>query len=64
MPASPIHISDWTGLYSLNLADPNFYKPAQIDMLLGSDVLPFILKYGVQKMYREISLRKKLSLDG
>lgn len=49
MPAAPTCISDWTNLKHLDLADPNFFKPAQIDMLLGSDILPFILKTGVQK---------------
>ncbi|XP_059223988.1 uncharacterized protein LOC131997292 [Stomoxys calcitrans] len=49
MPANPTRISDWSELRRMDLADPNFCKPAQIDMLLGSDVLPFILKPGVQK---------------
>ncbi|XP_075163012.1 uncharacterized protein LOC142235634 [Haematobia irritans] len=49
MPSSPTGISDWSVLKKLNLADPYFYRPGQIDMLLGSDVLPFILRPGVQK---------------
>lgn len=49
MPASRTNISDWSDLHRLDLADPDFFKPARIDMLLGSDVLPFILKPGVKK---------------
>ncbi|XP_075157832.1 uncharacterized protein LOC142231099 [Haematobia irritans] len=49
MPASPAHISEWTELNKLDLADPNFYKPGPIDMLLGSDVLPSIITSGVKK---------------
>ncbi|XP_075157918.1 uncharacterized protein LOC142231185 [Haematobia irritans] len=49
MPSTPSRISDWSALRKIDLADPHFYKPAQIDMLLGSDVLPYILKSGVQR---------------
>ncbi|XP_059222988.1 uncharacterized protein LOC131996859 [Stomoxys calcitrans] len=49
MPSSTTTISNWSDLRNMDLADPNFYKPAQIDMLLGSDILPSILKSGVQK---------------
>ncbi|XP_059224007.1 uncharacterized protein LOC131997304 [Stomoxys calcitrans] len=49
MPTRPTQISDWSHLTQMDLADPNFSKPAQIDMLLGSDILPFILRFGVQK---------------
>ncbi|XP_075147221.1 uncharacterized protein LOC142221389 [Haematobia irritans] len=49
MPSSHIRISDWSRLGKIDLADPNFYKPAPIDVLLGSDILPFILKSGVRK---------------
>ncbi|XP_075151112.1 uncharacterized protein LOC142225221 [Haematobia irritans] len=49
MPSTPSRISDWSDLKKIDLADPQFYKPAQIDMLLGSDVLPFILKSGFQR---------------
>lgn len=42
-------ISGWDGLNELDLANPCFYLPAQIDILRGSDILPPILKSGVQK---------------
>ncbi|XP_073841583.1 uncharacterized protein [Musca autumnalis] len=48
MPASPTAIYDFTNLQKLQLADPNFFKPAPIDMLIGSDVLPRI-KPGLEK---------------
>ncbi|XP_073841335.1 uncharacterized protein [Musca autumnalis] len=49
MPASPTAIHDFTHLKSLELADPNFFKPAPIDLLIGSDILPAIIKPGLQK---------------
>ncbi|XP_075150439.1 uncharacterized protein LOC142224542 [Haematobia irritans] len=49
MPSCPTRVSDWSALREIDLADPNFYKPAPIDMLIGSDVIPFILKSGVTK---------------
>ncbi|XP_059222203.1 uncharacterized protein LOC131996641 [Stomoxys calcitrans] len=49
MPGAPTQISDWSALNRLELADPNFFKPGPIDMLLGSDILPYIIKSGVQK---------------
>ncbi|XP_059217730.1 uncharacterized protein LOC131997951 [Stomoxys calcitrans] len=49
MPGIPTQISDWSSLNCLELADPNFSKPGQIDMLLGSDVLPSIIRSGIRK---------------
>ncbi|XP_075150773.1 uncharacterized protein LOC142224881 [Haematobia irritans] len=49
MPSMPTRISDWSKLENMDLADPFFYRPGQIDMLLGSDIFPLILKSGVQK---------------
>ncbi|XP_059217443.1 uncharacterized protein LOC131994669 [Stomoxys calcitrans] len=49
MPGVPTPVLDWSRLNRLELADPTFFKPGSIDMLLGSDVLPSIIKSGVQK---------------
>lgn len=49
MPAFPTAISDFTTLKRLELADPKFFKPAPIDMLIGSDILPSIIKPGLKK---------------
>ncbi|XP_075150607.1 uncharacterized protein LOC142224703 [Haematobia irritans] len=49
MPYTTTRISNWSNLRKIDLADPYFYKPAQIDMLIGSDILPFELKSGLQK---------------
>ncbi|XP_073814315.1 uncharacterized protein [Musca autumnalis] len=49
MPASPTAIQDFAHLKSLELADPNFFKPAPIDFLIGSDLLPTIIKPGLEK---------------
>lgn len=50
MPSTVPSISGWDGLCSLDLAGPCFYLPVQIDILIGSDILPSILKSGVQKI--------------
>ncbi|XP_059225279.1 uncharacterized protein LOC131997762 [Stomoxys calcitrans] len=49
MPSSTHQIDDWEGLDKLELADPLFYKTSRVDMLIGSDILPCILKNGVQR---------------
>ncbi|XP_073821398.1 uncharacterized protein [Musca autumnalis] len=49
MPASPTAIHDFTDLKSLELTDLNFFKPAPIDLLIGSDILPAIIKPGLEK---------------
>ncbi|XP_058980324.1 uncharacterized protein LOC131803245 [Musca domestica] len=49
MPSSINAIDDFTKLSGLELADPNFFKPAPIDMLIGSDILPTIIKPGLEK---------------
>lgn len=49
MPTEHTRITDWSDLESLELADPYFYKPAQIDLLIGSDILPQILKPGIRR---------------
>lgn len=50
LPASFITIpSSWHHLKSIFLADPNYNKPGQIDVLLGADVFSSILLEGVKK---------------
>lgn len=43
LPARSLHVENWTDLNGLTLADPEFYKSAKIDLLLGSDVLTELL---------------------
>lgn len=38
----------WPELTKLDLADPSFYQPRAVNLLLGSDVIPLILKPGVK----------------
>ncbi|XP_073827822.1 uncharacterized protein [Musca autumnalis] len=49
MPATPTAVCDFSQLKSLKLADSNFFNPAPIDLLIGSDILPTILKPGLHK---------------
>lgn len=49
LPHTRRPIEDWNHLYGLTLADPAFFKPGPIDLLLGSDVLTEILLPGMVK---------------
>lgn len=40
---------DLRDLEPMNLADPQFYRPRQVELLIGSDILPEILMDGVKK---------------
>ena len=39
---SPIQKTNPLDIEALDLADPYFYKPGPIDLIIGSDYLPFI----------------------
>lgn len=41
---------DWPELQALELADPTYYKPSGIDILLGADVFGKIIEDGLVKM--------------
>lgn len=49
LPHTRRPIEDWTHLYGLTLADPTFYIPGPIDLLLGADVLSEIMLPGFIK---------------
>lgn len=38
--------SNWDHIKNLHLADPDFYKPGPIDILLGADLFPHIIQGG------------------
>lgn len=44
MPARPLPSSVRAQYQNLQLADPDFDKPARIDMLLGCDVFPYLIR--------------------
>ncbi|XP_074026910.1 uncharacterized protein [Leptinotarsa decemlineata] len=46
MPTFSIDPSSWNYIENINLADPHFFNPAQIDLLLGADVFQRILLDG------------------
>lgn len=47
LPSNQISQTSWPHTANLKLADDEFYKPANIDLLLGSDVFPHVLMEGV-----------------
>ncbi|XP_075158160.1 uncharacterized protein LOC142231438 [Haematobia irritans] len=49
MPSAPTQLTNWSGFNEIDLADPHFFRPGPIDMLLGSDVFPSIIKVGIQR---------------
>lgn len=46
IPCKPAHIGNWTIPESINLADPLFYRPGNIDVLLGSEIFFQLLQPG------------------
>ncbi|XP_075163011.1 uncharacterized protein LOC142235633 [Haematobia irritans] len=47
LPSRRVSIGNLPEIQGLKMADPNFYKPAPIDMIIGSDYLPSINLNGV-----------------
>ncbi|XP_045455994.1 uncharacterized protein LOC123665778 [Melitaea cinxia] len=43
-------LMNWQELQKINLADPNYYKPGSIDILLGAEVFSKIIEDGLIKM--------------
>ncbi len=46
------HIS-WNHIKGLRLADPLYYKGGEVDILLGADTAPYLIKHGFRKAGRE-----------
>ncbi|XP_059223054.1 uncharacterized protein LOC131996886 [Stomoxys calcitrans] len=42
--------TNFSGIEGLELADPDFYTPGNVDLLLGSDVMPSLLINGLRKI--------------
>lgn len=54
MPTRNISVEGWPLPKNITLADPNFNKAAQIDVLLGADIFSSILSIGQIKLGREL----------
>lgn len=46
LPRAAIAKENWNHIKNLTLADPEFYKPRPIDLLLGADQFPLIMRNG------------------
>ena len=49
LPTREIITKNWEHHRDLTLADPLFYRPNKIDIIIGADLYPFILLDGVRK---------------
>ncbi|XP_046601905.1 uncharacterized protein LOC124295539 [Neodiprion lecontei] len=49
LPSFRLLVEDWPHLRGLNLADPSFAHPSQIDVILGADIDSNIIGQGVRK---------------
>lgn len=58
LPSKRVRIENLPDLQKLNLADPNFFKPAPIDIIIGSDYLPSINLKGVTKISSGLEARE------
>lgn len=48
LPSSKINIQKWSHIEDLVLADPTFAIPSKVELLLGADLFPLILKDGIR----------------
>ncbi|KAJ8886006.1 hypothetical protein PR048_012212 [Dryococelus australis] len=44
LPSAPVDVQAWNHLVHLQLADPAFATPGSSDMLLGAELIPYLLK--------------------
>ncbi|XP_036346634.1 uncharacterized protein LOC118755949, partial [Rhagoletis pomonella] len=49
LPTFTIEKPDWNQFAMLDLADPNCFQQAQIDMIIGSDLIPQIMLSGIHR---------------
>ncbi|XP_046422348.1 uncharacterized protein LOC124180644 [Neodiprion fabricii] len=49
LPSFRLLVEDWPHLRGLNLADPSFAHPGQIDVILGADIYSNIIGQGVRR---------------
>lgn len=49
LPSNYVKVEKWPHIEGLELADPEFYKPAKIDLVLGADITTCALLDGVRK---------------
>lgn len=49
LPSTFIQRSDWKHIEGLRLADPEFYNPSNIDVILGTTVYGYLLLPGLEK---------------
>ncbi|XP_046604989.1 uncharacterized protein LOC124297725 [Neodiprion virginianus] len=49
LPSFRLLVEDWPHLRGLNLADPSFAHPTQIDVILGADIYSNIIGQGVRR---------------
>ncbi|XP_049301999.1 uncharacterized protein LOC125775426 [Bactrocera dorsalis] len=54
LPSYHINSKHWQKVSHLKLADPNCNTPAQIDLLLGSDLIPQIILQGIEKITKTL----------
>lgn len=48
-PTFPVKSGNWSYLKNINLADPQYHQPGNIDMIIGADMYGVLLKNGIRK---------------
>lgn len=49
IPSTPVTMRSWPHFEGLALADPQFGSPSSVDLLIGADLYPQIIKEGLRK---------------
>ncbi|XP_055906553.1 uncharacterized protein LOC129941828 [Eupeodes corollae] len=62
LPSTMVAVNNWPHLKGLQLADPEYYQPGQIDLLLGVEVYSQIIQNGLRKGPMETPIAQLTSL--
>ncbi|XP_054085777.1 uncharacterized protein LOC128921650 [Zeugodacus cucurbitae] len=57
-PNHPLEVSDWDVPANINLADPEFYKPQRVDLLIGASIFFDLLCIGQIRLKNNYILQK------
>lgn len=62
LPSTFINIQEWIHLNGIELADPTYYKPNKIDILLGADAHSKIIMNGLRKADSDVPIAQQTEL--
>ncbi|CAH2088580.1 unnamed protein product [Euphydryas editha] len=64
LPSNTFAKTDWSYLEHIKLADPEFYKSRQVDILLGADIYSIVIMDGISRVNSTFKTRLGWILSG